>query len=262
MKTITLDFIAKDSVPFHREINVPDDVYDELKKLVDAAPKGGEVFNLISSADVSAFLKEVAPISPKVLRTAKCNRVLVEELKKQNVTAESSEQEKVRALYRANLEIAKTLNHQKNVAKNYAEQEKKAKDAVTDSKLKMKEAVAKQKERLASLKEDEKKAKVRYANTPIVLKETIAKLKEKRAKYEEQLRKSEARLEKAQFNLEKKQETKDINLSTSLGAYADYRIIYSWCNEMKLDPSKIYNKALLEKSATFANTSADFWRSI
>jgi hypothetical protein len=90
-------------------------------------------------------LKELNPnISPKVLRTAKCNKVLVDELKKQKVDENSTDAEKVRAMYRANLEIAKTLNHQKNVAKNFKEQEEKAKEKVTASQDKMVEVKAKQ----------------------------------------------------------------------------------------------------------------------
>ena len=69
-------------------------------------------------------------------------------------------------------------------------------------------------------------------------------------------------IEKAKFNLTKRQETKDINLGTSLGAYADYRIIYSWCNDMKLDPKNIYSKGLRDKSAAFSGTDKDFWKTI
>ena len=263
MKTFNLDFYGKDSVRFNRDIQVPDEIYDEFKKLFDAAKDGEEIFNKVSSADVSAFLKELNPnISPKVLRTAKCNKVLVDELKKQKVDENSTDAEKVRAMYRANLEIAKTLNHQKNVAKNFKEQEEKAKEKVTASQDKMVEVKAKQEEKLAKLDEEEKSIKAKYAKMPTLKKEKLAKLKEKRAKLEAQLEKQNERIEKAQFNLQKKQETKDINLGTSLGAYADYRIIYSWCNDMKLNPKKIYTKGLLDKSQSFANTDKNFWKTI
>lgn len=196
MKTINLDFLGKDSVRYCKDIELPDEVYDELKKLADMKNPGEEIFDRATSADVSAFLNEVHQgISPKVLRTAKCNKVLVENLKKQQVSKDATPSEKVRAMYRANLEIAKTLNHQKNVAKNFKEQEKKAE-------------------------------------------------------------------EKAEFNLTKKQETKDINLGTSLAAYADSRVIFSWCNDVGLDPKMIYTKALLEKFSDAADTPASFWKKI
>ena len=263
MKTFTLDFYGKDSVRYNREIEVPDEIYDEFKKLYDAAGNGEEIFSAISSGDVSAFLKEVNPnISPKVLRTAKCNKVLVDELKKQKVDANSSDSEKVRAMYRANLEIAKTLNHQKNVAKNYKEQETKAKEKVTASQDKMVEVKKKQEEKLKKYLEEEKRIKQLYAKMPTVLKEKLEKLAEKRQKLEQQLERQNERIEKAKFNLQKRQETKDINLGTSLGAYADFRIVYSWCNDMNLDPKKIYNKGLLNRSTSFANTDKKFWKSI
>lgn len=263
MKKIHLNFCGKDSVVYDRDIEVPDSIYEELKKLYDAAGKGEEIFSQVSSADVSAFLNEVHPgISPKVLRTAKCNKVLVDELKKQNVNEKSSTSEKVRAIYRANLEIAKTLNHQKNVAKNQKEQEQKAEDKVKASEDRLKEIKAKQQEKIAKLDEEEKKVKSVYAKMPAIKKEKLAKLKEKREKLETQLEMQNERIEKAQFALTKRQETKDVNLGTSLGAYADYRIIYSWCNDMKLDPKNIYSKGLRDKSASFANTSKDFWKTI
>lgn len=263
MKKFHLEFLGKDSVKYARDIEVPDEIYDEFKKLYDAAGNGQEIFDKVSSADVSAFLNEVHPgISPKVLRTAKCNKVLVDELKKQDVDEKSSTAEKVRAIYRANLEIAKTLNHQKNVAKNQKEQEQKAEDKVKATENKLEEIKAKQQEKIAKLDEEEKRIKSVYAKMPVIKKEKLAKLKEKREKLEKQLEKQNERIEKAQFNLTKRQETKDINLGTSLGAYADYRIIYSWCNDMKLDPKNIYSKGLRDKSASFANTSKDFWKTI
>jgi hypothetical protein len=263
MKKIHLNFCGKDSVIYDRDIEVPDEIYDEFKKLYDAAGNGEEIFDKISSADVSAFLNEVHPgISPKVLRTAKCNKVLVDELKKQDVDENSTTSEKIRAMYHANLQIAKTLNHQKNVAKNQKEQEKKAEEKVENSQTKLEELKKKQEEKLEKLDAEEKRIKENYKNMPSIKKDKLAALKEKREKLKIQLAKANERIEKAKFNLTKRQETKDINLGTSLGAYADYRIIYSWCNDMKLDPKNIYSKGLRDKSAVFSGTDKDFWKTI
>lgn len=261
MKKFTLSFIGKDSVPFTREIELPDEIYDEFKKLYDAANSGEEIFNKVNSADVSKFLNEAHKgISPKVLRTAKCNEVLVENLKKQNVDKNSTEAEKIRAIYRANLEIAKTLNHQKNVAKNFKEQETKAQEKVEKQQDNLKKLAEVQTEKLAKLDEDAKKIKKQYANMPAIKASKLEKIDEKRAKLQTQLDKANARIEKAEFNLTKKQETKDINLGTSLGAYADFRIIMSWCKDIGLDPSKIYTKALLEKGNWAKDTPASYWK--
>lgn len=252
---VQLSFIGKDSVPFKRTLDVPDDIAKELQKLTENKKASDEIFDKISSGDVSSFLNEAYDgISPKVLRTAKCNQVLVEELKKQTVTKASTEQEKIRALYRANLAIAKTLNHQKNVAKNAKEQEAKAKDKVVASKEKLKALKEAQEVKLEKLKADQKKARAKGD------KEKLAKLKEKKAKMEAQLERAKARIDSNEFKYEKRKETKDINLGTSLGAYADFRIIYSWCKDMDLDPHKIYSKALYEKSQWATDTPAKFWR--
>lgn len=263
MKTINLDFLGKDSVRYCKDIELPDEVYDELKKLADMKNPGEEIFDRATSADVSAFLNEVHQgISPKVLRTAKCNKVLVENLKKQQVSKDATPSEKVRAMYRANLEIAKTLNHQKNVAKNFKEQEKKAEEKVDNQKQSLKDLVKKQKEKLEKIAADEKDVKVKYEKMPKIRAEKLSKLQERRQKLEAQVAKAEARIEKAEFNLTKKQETKDINLGTSLAAYADSRVIFSWCNDVGLDPKMIYTKALLEKFSDAADTPASFWKKI
>lgn len=260
---VTLSFIGKDSVPFKRDIEMPEDIYDAFKELIEGKSSKDEIFDKISSSDVSAFLNEAYQgISPKVLRTAKCNQVLVDELKKQNVTKKSTEQEKIRALYRANLEIAKTLNHQKNVAKNQKEQESKAKDNVAAQKDKLKALRERQKEQLKKIRSEKARIKLIKDKNPELYKARLAKLKEKEEKLKTQLAKAEARIDNAEFKYEKRKETKDINLGTSLGAYADFRIIYSWCNDMDLDPRKIYNKGLFEKSQWAADTPASFWRNV
>lgn len=252
---VQLSFLGKDSVPFKRTLDIPDDIANELQKLTQNKKASDEIFDKVSSGDVSAFLNEAYKgISPKVLRTAKCNQVLVEELKKQNVTKASTEQEKIKALYKANLAIAKTLNHQKNVAKNAKEQEAKAKSKVADSKEKLKALKETQAIKLEKLKADMKKARAKGD------KEKLAKLKERKVKLEAQLERAKTRINNAEFKYEKRKETKDINLGTSLGAYADFRIIYSWCNDMELDPHKIYSKALYERSQWAADTPAEFWR--
>lgn len=260
---IELSFIGKDSVPFKRELDVPDDIANELKKLAqNKNSSNDEIFDKIDAGDVSNFLNEAySGISPKVLRTAKCNQVLVDELKKQNINKDCSSTDKIKALYKANLAIAKTLNHQKNVAKNAKEQETKAKDNIALSKDRLKVLQEKQKEQLKKIKAEKTKIKLIKSKNFELYNERMAKLKAKEKQLEMQLVKAQQRIENAEFKYEKRKETKDINLGTSLSAYADFRIIYSWCNDVELDPHKVYNKSLYEKSEWAKDTPAEFWRS-
>lgn len=237
--TVKLSFYGKDSVPFEREIELPSEVAAVFKELYND-DSSEAMFPDTSAAEVGTFLKNAVKsgdISPKVLRTAKCNTVLVKKLKELTTPKlkNASTTEKVKVMYEANLAIAKTLNHQKNVAKGQAAAETKKKEAKALAEQKLQELEA----RVSSMKEGPTKERL------------LA-----------QLQKRKEKVEKAAFDLEKKKETANINLGTSLNAYADFRIVYSWCADVGLDPAQIYSKALLEKSAAFKDTDPSFWKSV
>lgn len=264
MKELSLHFLGKDSVLYDKRIELPDEVYDTIASIIGGKKQDEEVFDKISSGDVSNLLKSIYgdAISPKVLRTAKCNMTLIDALKRENVSKKDSEADKIRALYRANLEIAKTLNHQKNVAKNQKEQESKLKEKALLQRDKLEALRENQKAQLEKIRADKKKAKIALKSKPDLLKARLEALKEREAKMKLQLEKAEERIDKAKFNLEKKRETADINLGTSLASYADFRVVYSWCKDVGLDPKKVYNKSLFERSQWAADTPASFWKEI
>ena len=75
MKTITLNFIGKSSVPFNRTIEVSDELYEVIKRSQENKKPTDEIFDMVDSGDVGNFLKEVdKSFSPKVLRTAATER--------------------------------------------------------------------------------------------------------------------------------------------------------------------------------------------
>ena len=262
MPTISLSFIGKDSVPFKRDIDVQQNVYDAYKALTENKNPKDKIFDKVDSSDVSAFLNKVYKgISPKVLRTAKCNDVLIKNLKALKADKSMDDVEKLRIIYKANLEIARTLNHQKNISKNYSEQEEKAKARVTSSYDRLKELKKAQTAKLNKIDEQREKIKSMYSKMPNkMMKDKLAELDAKKEKLTIQLEKQNARIEKAKFSLNKKEETKDINLGTSLAAYADPRVIFSWAKDVNLPVEKIYTKALLEKFNWAKDTPADFWK--
>ena len=267
MKTLTLQFIGKDSVPFKKDIQLPDDIYESLKKVWEKSKDGEEVFKHAGSKEVGDFLNKIQPgISPKQLRTAKCNEVLIENLRKATdskgnlISKESTDLEKYQAIYKANLQIATTLNHQKNVSKNYKEQEAKMKDKVTASKDKLNALKEKQSIKLEELEKKEAEIKERYKDLPKTKKEKLTEIKIKKEKLKAQIERANNNIEKAKMNLQKKKETKDVNLGTSLAAYASPKIIYSWCKDVGLDINKIYTTALQTKFDYAKDTSEDYWR--
>ena len=267
MKTITLQFCGKDSVPYKKDIQLPDEIYDELKKVWNNAKNGEEVFKHANSGDVSNFLNKIQEgLTPKQLRTAKCNEVLIENLRKavdskgNPISKDSSDLDKYQAIYKANLQIATTLNHQKNVSKNYKEQEAKMKDKVTASKDKLNALKEKQSIKLEELEKKETEIKEKYKDLPKIKKEKLADIKAKKDKLKAQIERANNNIERAKINLQKKKETKDINLGTSLGAYASPKIIYSWCKDVGLDINKIYSAALQTKFDYAKDTSEKYWR--
>lgn len=89
-----------------------------------------------------------------------------------------------------------------------------------------------------------------------------AALKIAREKIAERIKKQEATVSKNELKAKKTSETADIALGTSLGNYADPRIIYSWCKDVDLPIGKVYNKNLQEKFEWAKDTPADYWRKI
>lgn len=267
MKTLRLKFCGKDSVMYDKEIQLPDEIYAALKEVWEKSNNGEEVFKHAGSKEVGDFLNKIQPgISPKQLRTAKCNEVLIDNLRKATdskgnpISKDSTDLEKYNAIYKANLQIATTLNHQKNVSKNYKEQEAKMKDKVTASKDKLNALKEKQEKELKELEKKEAEIKERYKDLPKIKKEKLANIKTKKDKLEARIKKANIDIEKAKMNLQKKKETKDVNLGTSLAAYASPKIIYSWCKDIGLDINKIYTSALQTKFDYAKDTSEDYWR--
>ena len=263
MKTITLNFIGKSSVPFNRTIEVSDELYEVIKRSQENKKPTDEIFDMVDSSDVGNFLKEVdKSFSPKVLRTARCNSVLVENLKKQKITKTSTEVQKLEAIYNANYAIAKELNHQKNIGKNQSNNEEKANANLQNAKDKLKTLKKDAKAKLADIDKQEKSFEEKYAKMPQMLEAKKAALKIAREKIAERIKKQEASISKNELKAKKTAETADIALGTSLANYADPRIIYSWCKDIDLPIEKVYNKNLQEKFDWAKDTPADYWKKI
>lgn len=256
---IRIKMLGKDSVPYDETIEIDPIVYDQIEKLIKGKNQNDKIFDSVNYTDVNAYFKTLSKdCTPKLLRTVKCNEVLVQELKKQKVDPNDSVSVKIRAMFNANLAIAKTLNHQKNVGKNQKEQEGKAKEKLEASKARIKEIKEKGKAQLLKLKEELKACEAVWTGKK--LKEKKLAIKEKKEKIEARLEKAIQAAEKAEFNLDKKKLTKDINLGTSLAAYADNRIIYSWCETFGVPIEKIYSPAQRKNSDWAVGIDKDFWK--
>jgi DNA topoisomerase-1 len=164
--TIIFDFLGKDSVPWHKEIEPPSEVYKELKELHEKATeriasfesrksrktkgdpkKIAQIFPRVNSTHVNRFLSEVYPeLTAKVFRTYHASTIMREELKKSKAKKADPDFIKKAAFKRANLEVARVMNHTKQAPKGwnrsadrYRERIKKAGKRVEKSKANLKD---------------------------------------------------------------------------------------------------------------------------
>lgn len=159
--SIVFDFLGKDSVPWHKELEIPSEIYPVFQELYDKATervrsfnarkgrktsadpkKVAQIFPRTNSTHVNKFLSEVDPdLSAKVFRTYHASIVMREELKTQRVKRTDPDFIKKAALKRANLEVARVMNHTKQApagwaksADRYEERIKKAEKRVDKAK--------------------------------------------------------------------------------------------------------------------------------
>jgi DNA topoisomerase-1 len=137
--SIVFDFLGKDSVPWHKEIEPPSDVYSVLKELHEKAldriasfesrkskktkadpKKIAQIFPSVNSTHVNRFLSEVYPeLTAKVFRTYHASTIMREELKTSKAKKTDPEFIKKAAFKRANLEVARVMNHTKQAPKGW-----------------------------------------------------------------------------------------------------------------------------------------------
>jgi DNA topoisomerase-1 len=256
---LTLTFLGKDSALYKNTITVAAYAAPVFQKLLASKKPRDDVFTA-GSGDVNALIKEVVDVPPKILRTAVCNITLMDNLKKKTIKASDPLPTKIRAMYEANLEIARTLNHQKNIGKNANEAEAKAKDRAAAAKASLVDVEAKAAEKLRKLRKDVATAKTVWKGDK--LKEKLALIEARVEKTKKSVQRAKDRLETSEFKLQKNKDTKEIALGTSLSAYAYPRIIVSWCKEYDVPPEKIYTKSLMARFSNFMDADASFWRKI
>jgi DNA topoisomerase-1 len=138
--SLVFDFLGKDSVPWHKELTPAPEVYTELKELHDSAierlasfnarktkktkadpKKIAQIFPSIGSTHVNRFLSEVYPdLTAKVFRTYHASTIMREELKKSKAKKADPDFIKNEAFKRANLEVARVMNHTKQAPKGWS----------------------------------------------------------------------------------------------------------------------------------------------
>jgi len=217
-----LSFLGKDSVSYTKKFLVKSK-FDRIFKIkCEKTGKEEQLFPNVKSKDVSEFLSSaVDGVTPKVFRTAWGSYLLAEELRKYKKV--NLEKEKVLFYNEANLQVAKQLNHQKAIGKNFNKQIKNMEDKVNLIK-----------------------------NEIIELKKDVLK--------KEKLEKKKQQLKSLKENLKFKKETKNYALGTSKTNYSNPKVVYSFCKSIDLNINKIYTKSLQERFSWAENVDKNFYK--
>ncbi len=170
--SIVFDFLGKDSVPWHREMTPDPDVYAALKELHDSAleriasfvgrkgektdgdpKKIAKIFPTIGSAHVNRFLGEVYPeLTAKVFRTYHASTIMREELKMSKAKSTDPEFIKREAFRRANLEVARVMNHTKQAPQGWSNSASKYLNRIKKAEVRVQKAMARLTEKKTHLR--------------------------------------------------------------------------------------------------------------
>jgi DNA topoisomerase-1 len=267
-------FLGKDSVLWHKTLELPEQVQENLSELIsNARPSASSVnsdrshptrdrpqlFPDISSRDVNAYLSGILPVlTAKVFRTHHATIAVRERLESSGIQATDPIYQKWETANLANLEAAILCNHTKMAPANWSRsrqryQERREKAA--DRARVYQERLKTQREALSALR---KEAREKQQAAPQARKQQV------KARYQKRIGAAERKVErtrgmlerarlsrdkiKAQYSIASKKRT--WNLGTSLKSYIDPRVYYQWGQQVDYDVlEKYYPKALRRKFA-------------
>jgi DNA topoisomerase-1 len=175
--SMVFDFLGKDSVQWHKELEMPSDVYDVMKELYDNAverlesfnsrkskktsgdpKKIAQIFPTIRSIHVNRFLSEVYPeLTAKVFRTYHASLIMREELKTSKARKVDPEFIKKEAFRRANLEVARVMNHTKQAPAGWIRSADRYKDRIKKAEIRIEKAKVLLKEKQSRFRKAKKK---------------------------------------------------------------------------------------------------------
>jgi DNA topoisomerase-1 len=265
--TAEFKFLGKDSVLWHKKIQPPPVVLQNLQELVqNARPSGSgsrdkpQIFPTIDSSHVNAYLGEILlGLTAKVFRTHHATQAVRESLASSKVKARDPDYEKWGAVVQANLEAAVLCNHFKTAPANWKdrrersdEKRTKAQETVEQYRAQARQAhealsaiqrEAREKKAQAQTGEQRERVQARYAKK-------IEQAKKKAETAQNKLKRAEAALGKLKIQETVASRGRTWNLGTSLKSYIDPRVYYRWGQQVDYDVlERYYPKTLQRKFA-------------
>jgi DNA topoisomerase I len=253
-------FLGKDSVLWHKKLELPPMVRHNLEGLIqNARPSNSagnghptrdkpQIFPAISSRNVNAYLSDIVPgLTAKVFRTHHATMAVRDRLTASGVKASDAEHKKWEAASLANLEAAILCNHTRQEPagwsrsrERYQERQNKAEARVR----RYREQVEGHLLALADLKESspsvtsappEGQQKPRSSQA-----RKLAAAERRLERAREMLRRAEIALDKTRVQASIAAQKRTWNLGTSLKSYIDPRIYHRWGQEVGYDVLESY----------------------
>ncbi len=147
-KTVTFDFLGKDSVRLLLTAELDAKVVGNLKEFMEKSD-GNTLFDEVNSSVVSEFLDEVMQgITAKVFRTCYATDAVESKLKEIVVDPEAPEYVKKHFATLANLEAAVTCNHKRTISASWAQSLEHQKERLKERRVRARENIRNYKQRI------------------------------------------------------------------------------------------------------------------
>ena len=252
--TLVLDFLGKDSIRYHRSVEVDAVIIRNLKDFCRPPKRAADlIFDRLNTSTLNKWLAGLMPgLTAKVFRTYNASHTFQRALD-EDTGAVVLVTEKVLAYNRANRVVAVLCNHQRAVPKTHAQSMERLRDrlqdlkyqrwrarrelkraggrvpALLDSDVEEEYRRGKEKEEAVSATGD----KTASPRKPEVLAKRLAALNE--------------RIAATRLQLTDRDENKATALGTSKTNYIDPRITAAWCRKHGVPIEKLFNASLREK---------------
>ena len=273
-------FLGKDSVEWHRQIELPGQVRTNLRELIAAArPSRGnpggdasgnsgrglpQIFPDVSSRSVNSYLSSIVPgLSAKVFRTHHATMAVKHSLEESCVCSADPEYLKWRAVSLANVGAAILCNHTKKATgdwqktrQRYLKRRNSAQERLEATTAALRESRG----RLAGVRDEEAILPHAADATPAQAR-ARERYRKRLAVAQRRLRAARERKQKARAALGKVNCQQAIagkkrtwNLGTSLKSYIDPRVYHAWGQQVDYDVLKRYYPATLRRKYLWVRT--------
>jgi len=280
--TAEFRFLGKDSVLWHKTLELPKVVLKNVEELirtarpVNSGTNNGkshptrdkpQLFPGISSRDVNAYLSGILPgLTAKVFRTHHATIAVRQSLAGSGVQASDPQHAKWEAASLANLEAAMLCNHTKKAPASWPRSRQRYEERLQKAEERVKAYEARVKEYQEALAALRREGLEKWEAAELEKREKV------QARYDKRIGVAERRVDRAEGMLERARlargkvkaqasiaaQKRTWNLGTSLKSYIDPRVYYEWGQQVEYDVlERYYPKALRQKFAWVRDEGQD-----